>query len=80
MSGWIQATMQQNTSTVYYLYPVTYTVRPSVDAGEMITPVLELGPMHCAVYGLGITRDFREEGVLPEIVDPPKHLAWQIQA
>jgi hypothetical protein len=49
MSGWIQATMQQNTSTVYYLYPVTYTVRPSVDAGEMKTPVLELGPLHCAV-------------------------------
>jgi hypothetical protein len=26
-----------------YLYPVTNIVRPSVDAGEMITPAQELG-------------------------------------
>ena len=28
----------QCTVVVYYLHPVTYTVRPSVDAGEMIRP------------------------------------------
>ena len=38
---------------VYYLYPVANTVRPSVDAGEMITPAQELGTP--VAQGLGLT-------------------------
>ena len=38
---------------VSYLYPTANMVRPSVDAGEMITPAKELGTP--VALGLGLT-------------------------